>query len=183
MRTAGSAFCGNRTPLKYNTPGNREFCEADSHSFPGEPVMSLYDTDFYAWANQQAALLRAGRMDVADIAHIAEEIESMGKLEKRELINRLAVLLVHLLKWRYQPGLHGTSWRLSVEEQRRQIRRHMADNPSLKPFLAEAIDEAFGDARIGAERESGLPRRTFPEICSWSYAQMLDDDFWPEGES
>ena len=72
---------------------------------------SLYERDFYAWANEQAALLRAGKLDSADIENIAEEIESMGRSEKRELINRLAVLLLHLLKWRFQPGLRGNSWR------------------------------------------------------------------------
>ncbi|MSW82828.1 MAG: DUF29 family protein, partial [Actinobacteria bacterium] len=74
-------------------------------------MTSLYEADFYAWANQQAALLRRGKLSSADIAHIAEEIESMGKSEKRELINRLTVLLLQLLKWRFQPGLRGNSWR------------------------------------------------------------------------
>ena len=68
---------------------------------------ALYDQDFYAWANEQAALLRAGKLSAADIEHIAEEIESMGKTEKRELVNRLAVLMLHLLKWQFQPGLRG----------------------------------------------------------------------------
>jgi hypothetical protein len=62
----------------------------------------LYDDDFYAWANEQAALLRAGRLSEADLEHIAEEIESMGRTEKRELISHLTVLLGHLLKWRYR---------------------------------------------------------------------------------
>src|ERR1700676_1028911 len=93
---------------------------------------STYDRDFYAWANEQAALLRAGKLAQADLAHIAEEIESMGKTEKRELVSRLTVLLLHLLKWRFQPELRGTSWRLSVEEQWLQVASHLADNPSLK---------------------------------------------------
>ena len=92
----------------------------------------LYDEDFYAWANEQAALLRSGRLAEADIAHIAEEIESMGKTEKRELINRLKVLLMHLLKWQLQPTFQGNSWRLTIEEQRREVVDHLADNPSLK---------------------------------------------------
>ena len=84
--------------------------------------MSLYERDFYAWANEQAALLRSGNLSAADIENIAEEIESMGKSEKRELVNRLAVLLMHLLKWQYQTSLQGHSWRMTVEEQRRQLR-------------------------------------------------------------
>ena len=79
------------------------------------PKTPLYDRDFYAWANEQASLLRKGDLSHADIEHIAEEIESMGKTEKRELISRLTVLLLHLLKWRFQPTLRGKSWRLSIE--------------------------------------------------------------------
>src|SRR6202051_632405 len=89
-----------------------------------KPRMSnqhLYDQDFYAWANQQAALLRDGRFAEADMAHIAEEIESMGKTEKRELVSRLTVLLLHLLKWRSQPGGRGNSWRLSIANARDEI--------------------------------------------------------------
>jgi hypothetical protein len=82
---------------------------------------TLYDQDFHAWANEQAALLRAGRLSEAGIAHIAEEIESMGRSEKRELVNRLAVLLTHLLKWQHQPGHRGNSWRLAIEEQRERL--------------------------------------------------------------
>ena len=106
---------------------------------------NLYEQDFYAWANQQAGLLRAGKLSQADIEHIAEEIESMGKTEKRELISRLAVLLAHMLKWRFQPERRTKSWRLTIEEQRRQVIRHMRDNPSLKSRLFEAIEEAYGD--------------------------------------
>ena len=79
-----------------------------------------YDADFYGWANEQAALLREGRLNEADIENIAEEIESMGRSEKRELVSRLAVLLTHLLKWRYQPGGRGSSWRASIVVQRRR---------------------------------------------------------------
>lgn len=142
--------------------------------------MSLYDTDFYAWANQQAALLRAGNLAAADIAHIAEEIESMGRTEKRELISRLRVLMLHLLKWQFQPALRGRSWRLTIEEQRRQLERHMEDNPSLRSRLSDAIQDAYGDAILAAERETGLAGSTFPATCPYSYDQMIDDDFWPE---
>lgn len=142
-------------------------------------MSETYDRDFYAWANEQAALLRAGRLAEADIAHIAEEIESMGKTEKRELINRLAVLLAHLLKWKLQPEGRTRSWRLTIEEQRRQIIRHMRDNPSLKSSLSEAMDDGYGDAIIAAERETDLDRAAFPKLCPWSFGQIMDEDFWP----
>lgn len=94
-----------------------------------DSTFNLYTEDFYAWANQQAALLRAGKLEAADIAHIAEEIESMGRGEKRELINRLAMLLMHLLKWQYQPGLRGNSWRLTIREQRIRLRNLSRTTP------------------------------------------------------
>src|ERR1700677_2702094 len=113
-----------------------------------------YDTDFYAWANEQAALLRAGRLSEADVENIAEEIESMGKSERRELVNRLTVLLVHLLKWRYQSSLRGRSWALTIEQQRLRLGRHLSQNPSLKSQMDEALVDAYEDARIDAERET-----------------------------
>ena len=140
---------------------------------------ALYDRDFYAWANEQAALLRAGNLDAADIEHIAEEIESMGRTEKRELVNRLAVLLLHLLKWEFQPALRGNSWRLSVEEQRYRLADHLDDNPSLKSKLASATADAYRFALIDAEKETGLRRDMFPARCPWSFDQMMRQDFWP----
>ena len=111
---------------------------------------SLYDRDFYAWANEQAALLRAGQLAEADIENIAEEIETMGRSEKRELVNRLTVLLLHLLKWQFQPSLHGNSWRLTIEEQRYRLEDHLKDNPSLKVQLGQAMRDAYRLALIEA---------------------------------
>src|SRR5580692_6333313 len=111
----------------------------------GGPAMSnsLYDTDFYAWANEQAALLRSGRLTEADIENIAEEIESMGRSEKRELVNQLSVLLLHLLKWRYQPLPQSKSWQTAIEQQRLHLTEHLADNPSLTSRLDEVIPIAY----------------------------------------
>lgn len=141
---------------------------------------SLYERDFYTWANRQAGLLRAGRLSEADIEHVAEEIESMGKAEKRELVSRLTVLLLHLLKWQFQPGLRGNSWRNTVRVQRIALQAHLADNPSLKSVLADAIAGAYRVARIDAETETGLSESGFPAACPWSFDQMMAEDFWPE---
>ena len=141
---------------------------------------SKYDRDFYGWATEQAELLRKGRLGEADVEHIAEEIESMGRGEKRELVSRLAVLLLHLLKWAYQPALQGKSWRLTIEEQRRQITRHLRDNPSLRASLDEAMADAYGDAVLRAERETDLPRDVFPWGCPYTFAQAADATFWPD---
>lgn len=141
---------------------------------------NLYDRDFYAWANEQAGLLRAGKLSEADLEHIAEEIESMGKSEKRELVNRLSVLLMHLLKWQFQPSTRGTSWRLTIEEQRDRLADHLADNPSLKSTLDASIASSYRLAILGAARETGLDRTVFPSTCPWSFDQMMDEGFWPE---
>jgi len=142
--------------------------------------MSLYEADFYAWANQQAALLRAGDLTAADIEQIAEEIESMGRSEKRELLSRLAVLLMHLLKWQHQPTLRGNSWRATIKVQRRELERHLADNPSLKARLPELIATAYEDATLLAARETGLAESVFSDSCPWSFQEMMDYGFWPE---
>jgi hypothetical protein len=141
---------------------------------------SLYDRDFYAWANEQAALLRAGKLAEADIENIAEEIESMGRSEKRELVNRLAVLLQHLLKWPFQPLFRGASWRLTIEEQRYRLERHLQDNPSLKSQIAQAVREAYRLAVIQALRETGFDPGTFPADRPYSFEQSMNPDFWPE---
>ena len=144
------------------------------------PQSSLYDEDFHAWANEQAALLRQGKLGQVDLEHIALEIESMGRTEKRELVSGLTVLMLHLLKWRFQPILRGKSWRLSIEGQRLDIDAHLKDNPSLKAGLSEAISFSYRRALIEAERETGLEAATFPSECPWSFDQMMADDFWPE---
>jgi Domain of unknown function DUF29 len=141
---------------------------------------TLHDTDFYAWANEQATLLRAGRLSEADIENIAEEIESMGRGEKRELVSRLTVLLVHLLKWRYQPGLRSRSWSLTIEQQRLHLTDHLADNPSLQSELHEAMVKAYRHARIDAERETWLARSAFPVTCPFTFDQAMNSDFWPD---
>lgn len=141
---------------------------------------SLYDRDFYAWANEQAALLRAGRLSEADIENIAEEIESMGRSEKRELVNRLSVLLLQSLKWQFQPSHRGNSWRLTIEEQRYRLEKHLDDNPTLKAQLPQAMRDAYRLALIAAERETGFARSTFPADCPYRFDQAISPDFWPE---
>jgi Domain of unknown function DUF29 len=141
---------------------------------------SPYERDFYAWSQEQAELLRAGKADQADLENIAEEIESIGKGEKRELVNRLTILLLHLIKWRFQPMMRGRSWRLSIEGQRLDIEELLADNPSLQPVLAASIAQAWRRALIEAERETGLDGSSFPAACPWVAEELMRSDFWPE---
>jgi hypothetical protein len=141
---------------------------------------SLHDSDFYAWSLEQAALLRAGRVGDADLAAIAEEIESLGKTEKRELVSCLTVLLLHLLKWERQPAGRGNSWRLSIANARDEIADLLADNPSLKTIIDEVTASAYRYARRKAAVETDLAEETFPQSCPWSFAEAMDGEFWPE---
>lgn len=141
---------------------------------------NLHSQDFYAWTRDQARLLRAGRFDSADIVHLIEEVEEMGDNIHRQLESRLEVLLMHLLKWKYQPNLTGKSWFLTIAEQRRRIAKLLRKNPSLKAELDEVFQDAYEDARHSAMLETGLDLQTFPEESPFTLAQTLDTDFLPE---
>ena len=136
-------------------------------------MSNTYQTDFYGWAMEQAELLRARRFAAADIANIAEEIESMGRGEKRELVNRLAILLLHLLKWQFRPAFRSPSWNSSIREQRIRLRQDLDDNPSLKSRLDEALAKAYEPASL-------RPERDFPKSSPYRFGQATDDAFWPE---
>ena len=142
--------------------------------------IDLYEQDFYAWTQAQAALLRTGQLAELDLEHVAEELESMGRRERQELIHRLAVLLIHLLKWQFQPNRRGRSWQLTIKEQRRQAARILQESPSLKARINEILSEAYGDAVIGAARETGLEETAFPGCCPFTLDQILSSQHWPE---
>ena len=144
----------------------------------------LYDQDFYAWTQTTAALIRAGKWHNLDREALAEEIESLGKSDWRELASRIAVLLRHLLKWRYQPERRqrGRSWRSTIWEQRSRLRRLLRQSPSLVPLVPQTIAEEYTEARQRASEETGLPLTTFPEACPWTAEQVLDTVFWPAAE-
>jgi Domain of unknown function DUF29 len=139
-----------------------------------------YENDYYGWANEQAQLLRSGKLAQADIENIAEEIESMGKGEKRELVNRLIILVVHLLKWQFQPTKRGSSWETTIKIQRIQTKSHMKDNPSLKAQIKDVMNDAYKVAILEATLETNLPKQTFPINCPYSFEQIMDESFWPD---
>lgn len=141
---------------------------------------NLYETDFYGWTQQQAALLKDGRLSDLDVMHLMEEIEFMGGSERRELESRLEILFMHLLKWKFQPSHRGTSWTLTIKEQRRKITRHIEKNPSLKSKLPEMATEAYGDAVLSAARETGFDESTFPESMPWTLLQAFEANYLPE---
>lgn len=139
-----------------------------------------YGRDFYAWLMRNAKLLRERKFSEVDIEHVAEELESVGKSERRELTNRLTVLLTHLLKWRFQPVRRSTSWKNTITTQRIDIKDLLVDSPSLKAALGDRIGLAYEKAKLAAEDETGLKKENFPEICPFSSDELLDMDFFPK---
>lgn len=139
--------------------------------------LTTHDHDFYAWTQEQAHLLRTGQFNQINFDHIAEEIEDMGRFEKRELESRLEVLIMHLLKWQFQPNLRSQCWQLTIKEQRLRLEKLLKENPSLSSFLADSLDKIYQLATISAERETGLS--SFPETCPYSLTEIFTLEFLP----
>ncbi|MCI4626653.1 MAG: DUF29 domain-containing protein [Candidatus Magnetoovum sp. WYHC-5] len=143
---------------------------------------SLYDTDFYQWTLHNANLLRQGRLSEIDIENLAEEIESMGRRDRRELESRLAVLIMHLLKLQYQSEkqIDSKSWATTIRTQRKEIVRILRDSPSLKHNIETTIGKEFITAKEDFEEETGISRKKLPEICPYTFDQIIDKSFWPK---
>jgi hypothetical protein len=150
---------------------------------PVTGTRAAYDADFYAWTQEQAALLRQGAVHALDLTNLAEEIESLGKSDRRALGSHLRNLVMHLLKWQYQPSgrLTGHSWQSSIRNARAEIAVLLEDSHSLWQEVAELLARWYPLARLDAADETRLPLTTFPEACPWTPEQVLDTDFWPEG--
>lgn len=141
---------------------------------------TLYETDYQQWIETTLQHLREQNFNQLDLEHLIEEIEAMGKSDKRELQNRLIILLMHLLEWKYQPENQSNSWSATIDEQRRQILFIFEDSPSLeKSYLATVFDKCYLMARKSASKETKLPLDAFPESCSLSQAEIFDLDFYP----
>lgn len=146
-----------------------------------EPVMShapaakppamapLHERDLYAWSQEQARLLLAGRLDEIDAENIAEEVLGVGRAEYRILESALRVLLTHMLKWDYQVDKRSRSWKATIAIQRRHALRQLEENPSLKARRDEAVENAYRDARKSAFSETGIRLETFPEACPYNW--------------
>jgi hypothetical protein len=141
---------------------------------------AAYDVDFFAWTMEQARLLREGAFSELDAVNIAEELESMGKNNRRELGSRLVVLLMHLLKWQFQPNRRSPGWATTVRDQRDEIEEILADSPSLRPAVRDALSANYKRARRKAIGETGFPDTTFPADCPFTPEQILAEDFLPE---
>jgi hypothetical protein len=139
-----------------------------------------YEEDFYGWTVEQSRLLRSGELSAIDVANIAEEIESIGRSDRRELKSRLVVLVAHLLKWGQQPGGRSRSWSATIDEQRLQIEGILGESPSLRPSVAAMLVDAHAIARARAIAETGLADEVFPEACPFTAEEVLSRTFLPE---
>lgn len=142
-------------------------------------AFDLYEKDFYAWTQEQAKFLKDKTLDKLDLIHLFEEVESMGASERNELVNRLEILLGHLLKWQFQPTHRGNSWEYTIIEQRDKIKDHILEKPSLKSYLEVAFEKGYKYGTLLAAKETKLSRKAFPKICEWTIEQVLDDEFYP----
>jgi hypothetical protein len=141
---------------------------------------TTYETDFYAWTQEQGELLRQGQIKGLDLENLAEEIESLGRSERRSFRSALLLLTEHLLKWQYQPEKRSPSWQITIRTQRGQIAMLLEDNPSFKPWIPEALFKGYEDGRDAAADETGLPLVTFPEECPYTWEQLTDKHWLPD---
>ena len=142
-------------------------------------IKTDYDTDFLVWLESQAELLRARQFDRLDLQHLIEEIDAMAGQQKRELAHRLEILLIHLLKLKYQPTHASNGWRGTISEQRRRIKRLLKEMPSLANLIDEYLLDVYHDAVDGAAAETGLPKATFPKTNPFTRQQIFDSDYLP----
>jgi hypothetical protein len=140
----------------------------------------LYDHDFYEWTQLQARLLRERRFDDLDLENLIDEVASVGSSERREIRNRLTVLIAHLLKWKFQPGLRGNSWSETIREQRRHLLDIVGTSPSLRTYLHERAVAMYRSGRLEAAKQTGIAYGVFPDETPFTPEQVLDPDFVPE---
>jgi len=139
----------------------------------------LYEQDLFAWTQQQVNLLTHQRWHELDVENLIDELEGMARRDRREMINRLIILIAHLLKWKFQPDHQSGSWRGSIQEQRLQLNGLLEDSPSLHQQFIESLEKAYPQAVKLASKETELPTTKFPNECPYELAQLLDEDFLP----
>ncbi|MGF1602117.1 MAG: DUF29 domain-containing protein [Thermosynechococcaceae cyanobacterium] len=140
----------------------------------------LYDTDFVEWIDEAVTLLKQGKFSELDVANLIEEVEDLGKRDKRAAYSNLKVVLLHLLKWQFQSDKRSASWHSSIQEHRQCIQQILKDSPSLKNYLKQEYRNCYNDARELASIETRLPLNTFPAECPYAVEQAQDSEFLPE---
>lgn len=146
---------------------------------PIAPSISLYDQDFYLWTQTMAEALRSGNFTQLDLENLVEEVDALGRRDRRELESRLSILLMHLLKWQFQPEMRSGSWRGTLAEQRLRITKLLKESPSLRSPFEQLLPASYADARLLTSEETGLAIATFPERCSYELTQILDTAYLP----
>jgi len=141
---------------------------------------SLCELDFCKWLEHQVDMLRSRNLSELDIEHLIEEIETVGRSEKRSLVSSLTQVLMHLLKWQYQPDFRSKNWMFSIRNQRDEVIAILEDSPRLRSFIDTAIERAWKKARFEAEKETGIESERFPLTCPWIFDEFMHADFWPE---
>ncbi|WP_392531311.1 DUF29 domain-containing protein [Nostoc sp. C117] len=150
---------------------------------PQSPITSdsdLYEQDFYLWIQTTAELLKQKNFTQLDLDNLIEEIQTMGRSEKKALRSNLEVVLMHLLKYKYQAEKRSGSWRATIREHRKRIRQALEESPSLKPYLDEVFGQCYEDAKLLAADETELALAIFPEQSPFTLEQVLESDFLPE---
>ena len=143
---------------------------------------AAYDDDFFAWTQDQARLLREGNLSLIDAENVAEEIESMGRSDRRQLESRFTVLLMHLLKWQVQTEFQSRSWSSTIRTQRHEIEALLADSPSLRHVVEQPRAALYLWARRNAADETGISEKNFPRTCPFTPAQILAEEFLPDDQ-
>ena len=143
-------------------------------------MSETYSTDFSDWTRQTAQLLRERRWDELDVANLIDEVEDLGKSERRAIASQLTRLLLHLLKWHYQPQRRSDSWLDSITDARTQIDLAIKDSPSLKDYPAEQLEDSYRRARRQAATQTKLEISVFPETCQYPLDLVLSEDWLPE---
>ena len=142
--------------------------------------LDLYNSDYYQWLNVTATLLSEGRLNDLDVPNLLDELEAMGKSQKRAIESYLKVLLLHLLKWNYQPTMRSGSWRSSIRNSRLGISDRIEESPSLRELPELILEKCYRVARSNAVDETGLDQSVFPEVCPFTIAELLHEDFLPD---
>jgi len=140
---------------------------------------TLYDTDLYAWTRAQAELLRARRFDELDLENLAEEIESVGSSDRREMRNRLARIIQHFLKFEYQPEKRSPSWIKTIRAQRADLNGVLENNATLRLLLPETLESAYRLARLWAIADTDLDDYIFPKTCPYTLEHLMTGETPP----
>jgi hypothetical protein len=149
---------------------------------PDQPLTSLgqlYEQDYFRWLEETAHLLRSGHLEKLDVGNLADEIEDMGRNEKRAVESNLEIVLMHLLKWQYQPERRSNSWQLTIFEHRKRLAKLFRDSPSLRNYYAQVFGECYQNARKMAAIETGLPLETFSPDPPFDEEEVLNSDYLP----